>query len=198
MEKLDIRISSEFWNKVKELAGRPLQVMVSSNEVAMTSFLIAGGFVCKRKCYEIDACICDFVGSTENLELYCCSVGDQEYEYCCNLIYRHYVNTHEGINPWTADYMTFCSELPKNVLYSKNDNSISSIAFIEHNEIAYAYGEEEKCFSKFAQTLISSMFEKYDRICFECDDCDWAAITLKNLFINQDDTSFCTYILADK
>ena len=55
-------ISEELWRKLKEISGRPLQVMVDSSNVAITDFLTAGGFVCKRKCYEVDACAADYVG----------------------------------------------------------------------------------------------------------------------------------------
>lgn len=35
------------------------------------------------------------------------------------------------------------------------------------------------------------MFQLHPRIVFECDP---AAMLLKNLFVNQSDTGFCTYI----
>ena len=49
-------------------------------------------------------------------------------------------------------------------------------------------------FSRFAQSLLPTMFQQHPRIVFECDDCDPAAMLLKNLFVNQSDTGFCTYI----
>lgn len=188
-------ISEELWRKLKEIAGRPLQVMVDSSNVAITDFLTAGGFVCKRKCYEVDACVADYVGGIVDMDFCYCAAGDQDYESCCQMMYHHYLDTHKAINPWTADYETFCTKLPKTAVYAKTDNSILSIAFIESNEIAYVCSSDEQHFHRFAQSLISSMFTEHDRIIFECDDCDRAAMILKNLFVNQGDTGFCTFVL---
>lgn len=189
-------ISEELWRKLKEIAGRPLQVMVDSSNVAITDFLTAGGFVCKRKCYEVDACAADYVGDIVDMDLCYCAVGDQDYESCCQMMYHHYLDTHKAINPWTADYETFCAKLPKTTVYAKTDNSILSIAFIESNEIAYVCSSDEQHFHRFAQSLISSMFTEYHSIIFECDNCDRVAIILKNLFANQSDIGYCTYVLG--
>ncbi len=39
-----------------------MQVMISSADVSLSEFLKAGGFVRKRKCYEVKATVNDFIG----------------------------------------------------------------------------------------------------------------------------------------
>ena len=112
-------------------------------------------------------------------------------------MYHHYVNTHKEINPWTADYTAFRAELPEVAVYARSGNSIMSVAYIEDNEIAYVCSLSEQYFLIFAKALMQTMFMKHDNIFFECDNCDWVAMTLRSLFINQDESSFCTYILED-
>lgn len=189
-------ISEALFRRFREIAGRPLQVMVDTSNVAITDFLTAGGFVCKRTCYEVEACVSDYVGSVLDTELRYCSVGDQDYEFFCRRMFHHYLETHKAINPWTADDATFCAKLPKTAIYAKTDDSMFSVAFVENNEIAYVCSSSQEHFRLFAQDLISSLFAKHERIFFECDDCDWVAMILKSLFINQKSTGFCTYILA--
>lgn len=197
MKHLDTSISAELFGKLKEITVRPLQAMIDSDDVKTAEFLIAGGFICKRRCYEVDAVADDYIGGSGGMRLCCCSTGAPDYEQCCGVMYCYYVNTHKAINPWTADYATFCAELPGTAVYAKMDDCIASLAFVACNEIAYVCGTDEDRFSQFAQSLASSMLAEHENIFFESDNCDWAAMMLKSLFINQDETSFDTYILGD-
>lgn len=197
LNNLDRTLGKELWQKIKEIAGRPLQVMTDESDVAMTDFLTAGGFVCKRKCYEVTACAEDYIGGEGRMTLHYCSAGDQVYEDCCRMMYQHYSDAHKAINPLTASFTEFCVELPKAAVYAKINDSIISAAFCENNEIAYVCSSSERHFSCFAQSVISSMFKVYPSISFESDDCDWAAMVLRNMFINQDAMGFCTYVLED-
>ena len=197
MKYYDNGISAELFVKLKVIAGRPLQAMVDSDDDALVDFLLAGGFVCKRKCYEVEAFADDYIGDLSDTQLFRCSVGKPDYDDCCSLMYRYYVDTHKSINPWTSDYAAFCSELPDNVVYGRCGNQIAALAFVEDNEIAYVSGTEKKYFFHFAKSLISSILTQYESIFFEADDCDWAAMMLRSLFENQDDTSYDTYILGD-
>lgn len=56
------------------------------------------------------------------------------------------------------------------------------LAFVEEEEIAYVWGAEPAALREFLQRLVCRLFRQYDALCFECDDCDWAAICLKSLF----------------
>lgn len=191
---LDPKWSTELFCKLKEISGCPLQAMAASNDTQLTAFLTAGGFVCKRKCYEMEVGIADYIGEIKNAPLFHAVAGEAEYEQACRQIYTYYVASHEKINPWTADFAAFCGKLPRTVLYAKNGTEITSFAFIEDNEIAYVYGKGDEQFKEFAQCLVTSMLTQYETICFESDDCDWVAMELRGLFQNRDEPSYDTYV----
>lgn len=198
MEALDKSMSGEMFRRLRDIAGRPLQMMVSSDDAALTDFLLAGGFICKRKCYEVEAGMADYIGKTGNIPLYCSTTGETEYEQSCRLMYDHYVASHEKINPWTAGFEAFCRELPQKVIYTKIGTEITNLAFVEDSEIAYVYGKDSRFFKEFAQNLATSMLTRYETICFESDDCDWTAMQLRALFQNQKETSYDTYVYDNK
>lgn len=197
MKCLDKSIGAELFKQLKDIANRPLQVMVDSTDEATIAFLTAGGFVCKRRCYEVDAGADAYIGGKANVQLFYTYVGDAAYAQCCRMMFDYYVQTHRDVNPWTADYETFCQSMPTDAVFAKQDCEIAALAFVEGNEIAYVCGVDRKSFTDFARCLVTAMFEHHEAICFECDDCDWAAMTLKSMFGNQDETSFDTYILGD-
>lgn len=197
LERLDPEISGELFEKLRKLAGRPLQVMVSSERTELTAFLLAGGFVCRRKCYEVEACEEDYVGNRATTTLLHAHVGEPDYDLCCQLMFDSYVETHKAINPWTADYEAFCHCLPADVIYEKAAGQIINLAFTENNEIAYVCSSHKQSFSAFISSLIPWLFQKYKRVCLESDDCDWAAMELKAMFINQDGTSYDTYLYGE-
>lgn len=198
MPFLDVSISKELFAKLKASEGCPLQTMVDSSDVAMVEFLNAGGFLCKRKCYEMDAAAEDYIGGSGDIQLCACTYGDLEYEECCRMMYRYYSETHKTVNPLTSDLPAFCTELPEKVAYAIQDNQIVSLAFLESNEIAYVCGVDKVHFVRFACSLVSSMLAEHDTVFFEADDCDWAAMALRALFKNLDDVSYDTYILGDE
>lgn len=198
MDELDAEISAELFEELRRIAGRPLQVVADSDNAELIAFLLAGGFVCRRKCYEVEAGIEDYIGGQADVSLEYCRVDEPDYEQACRMLFAHYTETHKAVNPWTADFETFCGELPEDVICSKQDDEIVSLAFVEENEIAYVCGTDEKCFADFARGLVSAMFEKYETICFESDDCDWAAMQLRALFKNLEETSYDTYVYDNK
>ena len=197
LDRLDISVSKELFHRLGAIAGRTLQAMISSEDVMMAQFLAAGGFICKRKCYEVEAGLKDYIGGQAHIPLVHYRTGEAEYEESCQIMFDHYVATHEAINPWTADYACFCEKMPGDVICAKQDDQIVDVAFVEDNEIAYIGGTDRYFFDKFARCVSAAMLANYDTICFECDDCDWAAMMLKSLFVNQDKRSFDTYIRGD-
>lgn len=190
----DPELSKELFAKLKEIAGCPLQVMTASDDAALTDFLIAGGFICKRKCYESEVGIEDYIGEIKNAPLRRTTAGDSKYERACRQMYEHYAAAHEKINPWTGDYEAFCEELPETVFYAEGVSEIIACAFVEDNEIAYICGKHNGTVKEFAQMLVTFMLSRHETVCFECDDCDWAAMTLRSLFQNLDKLSYDTYI----
>lgn len=194
LELLDTEISGELFSGLRALAGRPLQAMVSSEDMELIAFLTAGGFRCRRKCYEVQAGAADYIGGKGNMELTRCAAGEPDYDAACGMLFQYYLATHEAVNPWTAGYTAFSAELPADVICGKADGRMVSLAFVEGNEIAYVCGADRQHFADFARSLASVMLEKYETVFFESDDCDWAAMTLKALFTNQDESSLDTYV----
>ena len=198
LDELDTEISAELFKELRKIAGRPLQVMVDSDDAELIAFLLAGGFVCRRKCNEVEADIKDYIGGQADAPLEHFRIGEPNYEKACRMLFAHYAETHKAVNPWTADYETFCDALPEDMIYSKQGAEIVSVAFVEENEIAYVCGVDKNSFAEFARSLVCTMLEKYETICFESDDCDWAAMLLKSLFKNQEETSYDTYVYDNK
>ena len=190
----DPQMSKELFAKLKEIADCPLQVMTESDDSTLTAFLTAGGFICKRKCYEVEAGISDYIGSIKNTPPCRTIAGEPEYEQACRQMFEHYVATHETINPWTSDYETFRQELPETAFYAESASEIIACAFVEDNEIAYVCGKDIGHFKEFAQCMVAFILSQYETVCFESDDCDWAAMTLRSLFQNLDESSYDTYV----
>ena len=198
LDEPDTGISAELFMRLREIAGRPLQVMVDSDDAELIAFLLAGGFVCRRKCYEVEAGIEDYIGGQEYAPLEHCRIGEADYEKACRMLFAHYTETHRAVNPWTADYETFCDALPEDVICSRQGGEIVSLAFVEKNEIAYVCGENENSFVEFVRSLVCAMLEKHETICFESDNCDWAAMLLRSQFKNLEEISCDTYVYDNK
>ena len=196
LDRYDTAISAELFRLLREIAGRPLQAMIESDNTEQVRFLISGGFVCKRKCYEVEASAKDYVGEASYTPLSKTKRGEGVYDRCCEILFSHYVETHRAVNPWTAGYEAFLEDLPETVAYQVMDGRIIALAFVEENEIAYVVGMNKSVFLDFASSLVTEMFEHYKTIFFESDDCDWPAMALKSLFVNQDETSFDTFVFA--
>lgn len=194
LERLDVGIGAELFHTLREIMGRPLQVMVSSDDTVLTDFLIAAGFECRRKCYDVEAGAEEYIGGESDVRLLHSHTGELNYGRCCQLMFDYYVKVHKAVNPWTADYETFCQNMPADVAYARLNGEITSLAFTEDNEIAYVCGTDKQHFADFVCSLVTAMFKKYKTICFESDDCDWVAMQLRSTFENQDETSFDTYV----
>lgn len=173
---------------------KPLQVMLSSAERDKIVLLETAGFQCKRRCYEVEARKDDYIGKVCQGELLYAFEDEEVYEQCCERMMKRYIMTHEQVSPWTGSDAEFFEELPECVAYICTDGKISCFAFVGDEEIAYVYGESAQEFQIFAQVLITEMFKKQETIVFEADDCDDIAMSLKELFINQTEESFNTYI----
>ena len=195
LQHYDTGVAKELFDLIAKELDKPLQIMISSEEKDVISFIQWAGFTCKRKCYEVEATIHDYIGNKSKETLSCATVGDALYERCCEIMLDRYIATHKGINPWTGTKEEFFTLLPKTVFYEMDDETIRNLAFVEDNEIAYVYGEDKNKFVSFMQKLIIEMFEQNETIVFEADDFDEYAMELKTLFDNQSEESFDTYIL---
>lgn len=191
----DLEVSAVIFNQLRQKLDKPMQVMISSKDRGVVSFVKAAGFCCKRKCYEIEASEGDYIGKKIEEPLLSSTVGQVIYAKCCEIMLDRYILTHKGINPWTGSKENFFMMLPKDVFYEVENEKIRNIAFIEDNEIAYVYGVDREGFETFSQKLITILLKQYENIMFEADDCDEYAMGLKKLFVNQSEESFDTYIL---
>lgn len=84
--------------------------------------------------------------------------------------------------------------MPAEAIFAEKKSAITSLAFIDKNEIAYVCGNDKSHFQSFACNLIAKIFEKHGEVVFESDNCDWAATSLRKLFKNQSEASVDTYV----
>lgn len=186
--------TGELFKEIACKLKKPLQVMLSSAEKEKIAFLESEGFVCKRKCYEIEAEKQDYIGQNGEREIWYSFVGQDIYKQCCELMLDRYCLLHKAINPWTGSREDFFKELPDCVAYTCIGGEVSCFAFIENEEIAYVYGRDISEFRLFAQGLVTELFKKHKDITFESDDCDKMAMELKQLFTNRSEESYNTYV----
>lgn len=194
LDPLDPSVSKELFAQLSKIVQRPLQAMVGSDDAETVDFLTSGGFVCRRKCYEVDARKEDWLSSSSGVPLLYAQSGEAAYGRCCEMMYGHYIETHRTINPWTAEFSDFRKNLPEEVIYQTEGERIVNLAFVEGSEIAYLCSVSKSHFASFAPSLVNWLFSVHDTVCFEADDCDWAVMELRAMFANQDKRSFDTYI----
>ncbi|HFI0942118.1 TPA: GNAT family acetyltransferase [Streptococcus suis] len=187
----DCTIAEQLFQSLQtSLGGKPLQVMLSSAEQERIHFLTAAGFVCKRKCYEFEVTKQDYLGQTGTTNLDIARKGTALYQRACQRVFEHYQTVHQNINPCTASQEEFEKGLP-DLVYTDSENW----AFVENNEIAYVCGKDEQSFDYFIQAVICQLFEQYEQISFEADDCDPIAMRLADQFRQPNKPSWDTYIL---
>ena len=185
--------AEELFQKLFNALGRPLQAMIASADHYVKEYLIAGGFVCKRRCYEIEATRQEYLGPWIDWKIPIAYRGEAAYAACCKMLYEHYLRTHAKVNPLTATLEEFCGVLPDRVYYQMDDGKLEHLAFFEGNEIAYISTTEKDSFSAFAAAVVRQIFTRYPTVNFESDDCDDTAMKLRSLF-EHDDTSYDTYV----
>ena len=181
------------FQKLSNALEKPLQTMISSGDHRMQDYLLAGGFACKRRCYEVEATRDEYLGNWSIQELSIACRGDMKYAACCNLMYAYYQRTHEEINPLTVTLEQFIDAMPDQAYYQEIDGCLNHIAFFEDNEIAYVATKDDRLFKEFAAAVVSCILSEHQCVNFESDDCDSAAMILRSLFLH-DDESYDTYI----
>lgn len=173
--------------------GRPLQIMVSSSD-PVVPLLLEGGFLRRRRCYEVTATQSELKKPTKDrISLQVYHRGTSVYGMCCELLYHYYSKTHLAVSPLTAAFPDFCARLPDTVVCHLEGSQALHYAFVEGNEIAYIGTAVNDMATAFAESLTAYLFRRFEAICFECDDCDPAALALRDLFVTDDAASFDTY-----
>ena len=167
---------------------RPLQAMIASTDTVKAEILRSMGFRFRRRCYEMEVSASAYVGETAFGQLRCAERGDEAYARCVERLYGHYCETHQGINPWTADIEAFAAQLPELVWHDNRNN----LAFVEDEEIAYVCGGAD--FELFLFCLLTKLFSEYAMLRFEADDCDQYAMRLRAMFDAQEENGCDTYV----
>ncbi len=174
--------AGDLFSLLRSQVGSPLQVM-SPPSSPIVPTLLEGGFQCRRRCYEMEVTPSHLVEPAEECgSLMFCEKGSEAYAACCKAMYIYYGKTHQAVSPLTASEAAFAGRLPKNAVYQARNGKILHFAFVEENEIAYVGTEAPEAFPDFARDLLARQFRLFDRLCFECDTCDTAAVSLKSLF----------------
>lgn len=147
LQYYDTEVAEEVFSLLSQRLDKPMQVMISSNDKETISFIQTAGFICRRKCYEIEVLSKDYIGKTTKEPLSFVMIGHAIYEKCCEIMFDRYSSTHKPINPWTGTKESFFKMLPKVVFYEMDNNSIKNLAFVEDNEITYVCGVDRADFA---------------------------------------------------
>lgn len=189
LDRMECDWAEALFSALHARLGCPLQVMASSEERALADFLLAGGFVRKRRCFEMEVSRADLAAEPVPAALQQAEQGSPAYEKCAHLLYDHYARTHRAVNPLTASFEEFQEILPDTVLCASDH-----YAFVDENEIAYVGAGDMETFPAFLRGLLHEMFSQFETVCFECDDCDPAAMALRACFVTEEQESFDTYM----
>lgn len=192
----DERLAIPLFQAIQQHVKRPLQVMLSSADHRPIAFLKAGGFQCKRKCYEMAVSMQDYLGIHEQARFQIVEQPHATYHHCCQRILDYYQETHRAISPFTGSEEDFFERLPSTVYCHSLPDDIQSLAFINNHEIAYLWSKKQEHLPFFLQQIIPHLFKQYDTITFEADDVDPCAMMLKSLFTSRTDEHWDTYILS--
>lgn len=185
--------AGELFSLLRKEVGCPLQAMAGPSD-PVVPVLLAGGFRCRRRCYEMEVHRTGLTGPMEErVPLTACSRGMEAYDACRRKLYHYYRETHEAVSPLTAGEAEFFARLPESALCQIENGKVLHFAFVEDGEIAYAGTVETRSFPSFAQSLLARQFRTHDTLCFECDDCDPAAMMLKAFFHTEEKGVVDTY-----
>ena len=195
LRKLDPGIAKDLFALLRSELDCPLQVMISSEERELAEFLRAGDFSLRRRCYEVEGSVSDLrEAPAERASLRETGKGDPTYRLCCRLLYHYYQETHKAVSPLTVSEAEFCAELPVRVVYEGEGKRISHAAFVEDGEIAYLCTACPEEFPGFGESLLARLFREKEKVFFECDNCDPAAMALRSMFRDPGEESFDTYV----
>lgn len=193
LTEYDPTIAEELFDSLQSHIGKPIQVMLYSNKKTICDFLLAGGFTCKRRCFEVEGCPADLTQPVFiRAPLEYTTSGEESYRTAARMLYEHYRQTHEAISPLTADFETFCAVLPELAVLSPDN---AHAAFLEEEEIAYVASRQPAQAGPFLENVLAVQLSKWGKVCFECDDCDPVTIQLLKYF-PQPESSYDTYIRA--
>ena len=192
----DKELGKELFTLLQQEHNEPFQIMCDSTEKELIEFVEAAGFICKRKCYECEVAKEDLKAELQSeASMLLAKCPEKEYLEASKILYAQYIEKHAAVNPMTAAFEEFLEILPKEVYVELQEGKVINYAFIEENEIAYVGSINRNTYMNFIAKMVAMLFDEYETICFECDDTDWEAMRLKELFTIEDKESYNTYIL---
>lgn len=177
---------------LKNYFASPLQCMLQSSDKRVP-ILLSSGFKLTRRCFKREFTKADLKSNNTVNNVAVFNSEDENYTTACRLLYKAYAKTHEIINPLTAGFEEFTSDLPQ-TLYCSHDGVDKGFAFTEENEICYVGGSGN--LENFFAGVLNKIFSKYQSVLFEADDVDTTAMQLKNMFKDTCQDSFDTYIFT--
>lgn len=191
--------AASLFSALRQVAGCPLQIMLDSDDPQIP-WLLTGGFQRRCRCLEFSATTAELRAPLPSLTAPLLTTrGTAQYQTCCRLLYTHYRQCHQSVNPLTATLEEFQAVLPEMVCYGTDLSGICHCAFLvlgeDEWEIAYLATTAQPTFPAFAEALLSFLFRKTRRITMECDDTDPAAMALETFFCLDRQKTFDTYIL---
>lgn len=191
----DKGISRDLFALLQQERKETFQIMCDSTEKNLIDFIETAGFACKRKCYECEVCQEDLkVELASEISLVLVKYPENEYLEVSKILYQQYDEKHAAVNPVTVSFEEFLEILPQEVYVELQKEKIINFAFVEENEIAYVGSVNQETYHDFIVKVVELLFGEYETICFECDDIDWEAMQLRELFLIEDDNSYNTYI----
>lgn len=141
MEEMD---ETNIFQIISDEEKSPLQAILSSSETKKGIFLASHGFIKVRICHGMEVKKKDLLSNldSEEIKIFKTNLGKDEYNDCCKLLFKYYKDTHEKINPLTANFDAFIQDIPTEVLYAKDNDVIQHVAFVKDNEIAYVINDK--------------------------------------------------------
>ncbi len=175
--------------------GKPLQVMIDSDQTEIISMLDQIGFILKRKCFEREFDVTLWINPAHpKVNIKNSNQGTNAYDQSVIMAFDHYVKTHQDVSPLTATKEQFKRILPKQVVCQISGDQILNLVFIDKNEVCYFASKHEAQFESFAHAVIRLMFEQYPTITFEVDSTDELGLKFKSCFTDHSNDSFNTYV----
>ena len=125
LTQYDPSIAKDLFSRLRKELGQPLQIMLYSKP-EMCNFLTAGGFVRKRRCYELEVASSNLaISPAPTVELHTAQKGSTLYDTCCDLLYAYYSATHEAVSPLTATQEVFLPTYRKPLCVASRTASLS-------------------------------------------------------------------------
>lgn len=199
LDEYDPAIAKELFSLLRQELGRPLQYTKFSSQ-KLHDFLTAGGFLRKRRSYEIEVSSADLVAPIcPAVALHTAQKGSALYNACCEQLYGYHCANQEAVSLPAESREDFCAGLPETVFCALADGKPIHCAFVTPEDFGYTVGSvgsgDLSAFAVFAQSLLCELFQKCDRLMMECADDDPAAMQLMGLFHISMDWSVDTYVL---